>query len=249
MIVPWRRHTLLLLLYAASTLANSGPFDCKADLSGVHYDFTLLGNDERTVERDRSSPPSTMHDVLRFNICKDLGRQDGVKDVDQCSQGTRACFTTTNKKPEEQDRIVSVVPLAQSADDYTIQPFSSDSGKGVTLVLNGGSYPSDGPKQSLKVVMFCAPQTQAPKLTEYNGSQATIEWRVFEACGSQGNNDPPKSGGGSSPPEDDVGGSSMGWFFFILLVVIAAYFGFGAYHNYNQYGASGWDLIPYVLVL
>ncbi|QRV94312.1 autophagy-related protein 27 [Ceratobasidium sp. AG-Ba] len=212
MIVPWRRQTLLLLLCVASTLANSGPFDCKADLSGVHYDFTLLGNDERTVERDRSSPPSTMHDVLRFNICKDLGRQDGVKDVDQCSQGIRACFTTTNKKPEEQDRIVSVVPLAQSADDYTIQPFSSDSERGVTLVLNDSG-----------------PQTH-------------------RACGSQGNNDPPKSGGGSSPPDEDVGGSSMGWFFFILLVVIAAYFGFGAYHNYNQYGASGWDLIPYALV-
>lgn len=29
-----------------------------------------------------------------------------------------------------------------------------------------------------------------------------------------------------------------------LLLIIAAYFGLGAYHNYNQYGASGWDLIP-----
>ncbi|KAG9110205.1 hypothetical protein FRC07_008222 [Ceratobasidium sp. 392] len=165
--------------------------------------------------------------------------------ISQCGQGTRACLTTTNKKEGEQDRVVSVVPLAQSSSDFTIQPFSSDSGKGLTLILNAGAYPSDGSKQSLKVVMFCDKETQVPKLTNYDGSQATIEWHVVEACGSQSTGDPPKSGGGSSPSGENVGGSSMGWFFFILFLVIAAYFGLGAYHNYNQYGASGWDLVPH----
>ncbi|KAG8704632.1 hypothetical protein FRC09_003419 [Ceratobasidium sp. 395] len=245
MILPGKRHILLFLFYAVSSLADSGPFGCKMDISGVHYDLGLLGNDERTAERDRALPPTTMHDSLRFNICGDLKHQDGVKDVDQCGQGTRACLTTTNKKEGEQDRVVSVVPLAQSSSDYTIQPFSSDSGKGLTLILNAGAYPSDGSKQSLKVVMLCTKETQAPKLTGYDGTQATIEWYVVEACGSKSTGDPPKTGGGSTPSNEDAGGSSMGWFFFILFLVIMAYFGLGAYHNYNQYGASGWDLVPH----
>ncbi|KAG9074644.1 hypothetical protein FRC06_010555, partial [Ceratobasidium sp. 370] len=244
MILPWRRHILLLLFYAVNSIAENGPFSCKVDISGVHYDLSLLGHDERTAERDRAMPPSTMHDALRFNICTDLKHQDGVKDVDQCGQGTRACLTTTNKKEGEQDRVVSVVPLAQTSSSYTIQPFSSSSEKGLTLILNAGAYPSDGSNQSLKIVMFCTKETQAPKFTGYDGSQATLEWHVVEACGPQSTGDPPKTGGGSSPPGENVGGSSMGWFFFILFLIIALYFGLGAYHNYNRYGASGWDLVP-----
>ncbi|KAG8721020.1 hypothetical protein FRC08_016330 [Ceratobasidium sp. 394] len=237
MILPWRRHILLLLFYAVNSIADNGPFSCKLDLSGVHYDLSILGNDERTAERDRAIPPTTMHDTLRFNICTDLKRQDGVKDADQCGEGTRACLTKTNKKEGEQDRVVSAIPLAQSSSSYTIQPFSSSTEKGLILILNAGAYPSDGSKQSLKVTMICTKETQAPKFTGYDGSQATLEWHVVEACGSQSTDNPPKS--------EDVGGSSMGWFFFILFLVIVLYFGLGAYHNYNRYGASGWDLVPH----
>jgi len=189
-------------------------------------------------------PPSTMHDVLRFNICGDLKHQDDLKEPDQCGQGTRACFTTTNKKEGEQERIITVVPVAQSSSDYTIQAFSTQSSKGLTLTLSAGPYPNDGPKQTLKIVMNCADETQEPKFTGYDGSQAAIEWNVVEACGSNADK-PPNTGDDSTPPNDEPGGSSMGWFFFILLLIIAAYFGLGAYHNYNQYGSSGWDLIPH----
>jgi hypothetical protein len=119
MILPWRRHILLFVFCAANTLADSGPFGCTVDISGVHYDLTILGHDERTVPRDRAMPPSIMHDALRFNICGDLKPQDGIKEADQvcdigtqssrwltgflqCGQGTRACLTTTSKKKEEE---------------------------------------------------------------------------------------------------------------------------------------------------
>jgi hypothetical protein len=56
--------------------------------------------------------------------------------------------------------------------------------------------------------------------------------------------------------EDDDGdggqekvGSGIGWFFLVLFLAFLAYFGLGAYYNYTTYGASGVDLIPYVIPL
>jgi hypothetical protein len=94
-----------------------------------------------------------------------------------------------------------VIPVAQSSGDYTIQAFSTESSKGLTLILHAGSYPNDGSKQSLKIVMTCAKETQEPTFTGYDGSQVAIGWNVVEACGTNS--------------ADDTGGSSMGWFFFM----------------------------------
>lgn len=82
MTLPWRRPLLLLLLCVAHALADT-PFDCSSvELSGVKYDLTLL-HDDRSIVRERQTPPSLMKDELRFNICKDLGQIDGVKSTDQ----------------------------------------------------------------------------------------------------------------------------------------------------------------------
>jgi len=34
----------------------------------------------------------------------------------QCPLGTRACLTEINQKPNEPDRVIAVIPLAQSSD-------------------------------------------------------------------------------------------------------------------------------------
>jgi hypothetical protein len=112
-----------------------------------------------------------------------------------------------------QDRIISTIPVAQSSKKYSVEAFSSGSGKGLTLIMNAGPYPNEGGKaQSLKLTMICATPTQQPKITGYDGSQVTAEWSVVEACGVQKSGDLPKGGDGSN---EDVGGSSMGWFFFV----------------------------------
>ncbi|CAE6432508.1 unnamed protein product [Rhizoctonia solani] len=235
-LLPWRQHVLVFLLCITRALSEETPFNCDFTFGGVQYDMHLM-NGEWVVKQDRSTPPTTMHDELRFNICGDLKKVDGIKDSDQCGQGTRACFTTTNHKEGENDRIVSAIPVAQSTTKVTIDRLPADRGRGVILTMNAGSYPQDGGKpQSLKLSLICADPTEEPRLIGYDGSQVTAEWKAVEACGKQG---------GSNSGGADAGGSSMGWFFFILLVIIAAYFGLGAYHNYNQYGAAGWDLIPH----
>ncbi|KAJ1304856.1 hypothetical protein OPQ81_005990 [Rhizoctonia solani] len=236
--LPWRQHVLVFLLCLTYALAEDPPFNCDFQFGGVHYDMHLM-NGEWVVKQDRSTPPTIMHDELRFNVCGDLKKLDGVKDGDQCGQGTRACFTTINEKEGENSRIISAIPVAQSSTKYTIDRLPSDRGKGIILTMNAGPYPNEGGKpQSLKLALICAEPTEEPRLIGYDGSQVSAEWKAVEACGSK-SSDPNSSG------DANAGGSSMGWFFFILLVIIAAYFGLGAYYNYNQYGASGWDLIPH----
>ncbi|KAF8750739.1 Autophagy-related protein 27 [Rhizoctonia solani] len=234
MILPWRQHAFLFLISITLALAQESSFKCDFEFDKVKYDMHLMDG-EWVVKQDRATPPTTMQDELRFNVCGDLKKQAEVKDRDQCAQGTRACFRTINRKEERmsQDRVVSVIPVAQSSTKFTIDRLPSDRGKGIIITMNAGSYPSEGGKpQSLKLALICVDKTEEPRLIGYDGSQVSAEWKAVEACGS------------SKSSDVDAGGSSMGWFFFILLVIIVAYFGLGAYHKYNQYGASGWDLIP-----
>lgn len=83
MILPRRQHVLFFLLCIARALADD-PFNCEFDHSGVHYDMRIL-NEERIISQERATPPSTMRDELRFNICGDLKKEDGVNERDQVS--------------------------------------------------------------------------------------------------------------------------------------------------------------------
>ncbi|KAH7339886.1 autophagy-related protein 27 [Rhizoctonia solani] len=235
-LLPWRQHVLVFLLCITCALTEELPPNCEFNFGGVHYDLKLM-NGEWTIGQDRPTPPTTMHDELRFNVCDNLKKLEGVSDGDQCAQGTRACFRTINEKPGETSRVVSTIPVAQSSTKFTIDRLPSDRGKGIVLTMSAGSYPSDGGKpQSFKLSLICVDKTEGPQFIGYDGSQVSAEWKAIEACGASKD---PSSG------DADPGGSSMGWFFFILLVIIVAYFALGAYHNYNQYGAAGWDLIPH----
>jgi len=126
--------------------------------------------------------------------------------------------------------------------------------KGVILTLHGAAYPdTSSTRQSLNVTLLCSSSTSEPHLLQYDPSTgvANIEWNSERACPSQN-----QDGGDNSPdePEDDTTpdtpssrgrGSGIGWFFLLLILGLLAYFGLGAYYNYNHYGSTGWDLIPH----
>ena len=56
--------------------------------------------------------PSTSKATYALSICEPLPRNGDLADRDQCPEGTRACFTITNSKEGEPDRITTVVPVA-----------------------------------------------------------------------------------------------------------------------------------------
>jgi len=237
---------LIIIFFECRSLLVSAqddaPFDCHLNVGLLTYDLTTLG--EITVSRTRNTPPSMMVDSLRFNLCEDLKVEDGPAS-DQCPSGTRVCLTKTNKKDGVEDRIIAVIPIAQTSHlhpEYT----SLSSPKGLSLILHGSPYPSSPEPQTFNLTLLCATDTSDPNITSYNTSQLQLDWSAPAGCGFQGDgghheDDTKKEGGEKSGSL----GSGMGWFFLVLLLAFAAYFCLGAYYNYSTYGATGVDLIPH----
>jgi autophagy-related protein 27 len=77
------RLTTLLFL-SLSLDVNASVLDCSkaVELSGRSYDLSsLAGEYSETITR--STPPSTVYDVLRFDLCGDLKRDEKAADEDQ----------------------------------------------------------------------------------------------------------------------------------------------------------------------
>lgn len=73
-----------LLLVSPATLASAdeNPFDCHVEFNGRKWDLTKLAG-EHIALRTRSSPPSSMVDKLRFDLCDDLKELDDIDAHDQ----------------------------------------------------------------------------------------------------------------------------------------------------------------------
>jgi len=240
-----------LLSLSILVLADDEPFDCHVQLGGFNYDLTqLLG--QQTARRERPMPPTREVDRVDISLCSDLKLQEDILKTDQCPSGTRICLTKINRK-DDQDRIVSVIPIAQiSALNPSYAALSSP--KGVSLLLHGSVYPhpinATETQQSANISILCDPQASsdsAPEFKSYDGARLELEWLSPAGCGSQGDNENDKDEG-ESPGNNRSGSgslSSVGWFLLVLLLAFATYMCLGAYYQYSTYGASGVDLIPH----
>jgi len=187
-----------------------------------------------------------MVEKLVFDLCKPLEPPSDVPDSDKCPAETFACLTVTNQKPNVDDRVVTVVPLATKA---ALEPsFERISDDKLSLSLSGPPWPAtDSTPSRFNVTLQCAENDDAtPTIENDDVGFVQVLWKSKVACATKG--DPPPNT--ELPPDGNdaaksKGGSGVGWFFFLLLLCFAAYFGLGAYYNYNNYGASGWDLVPH----
>ena len=60
------------------------PFDCKVSLDGgkTSYDLMTIAG-EHSISRTRITPPTSMFEEVRFDLCADLQKKEGVADGDQ----------------------------------------------------------------------------------------------------------------------------------------------------------------------
>ncbi|KAF8805838.1 hypothetical protein BYT27DRAFT_7191971 [Phlegmacium glaucopus] len=256
MILRPQQHSYFLsfiFIFALNVIhAKADTFDCHVMIFNTGtFDLTALAG-EHVVNRTRETPPTTMVDSLRFNLCADLEPQSGLSERDQCPSGTRACLTKSNKRPNEEDRITSVIPIVQMS---TLQPkyLTSPPKKFISLILHGPDYPSPitslSKPQSLTLTIECDPEkTSDAQFMRYDGSSLEVEWSGPAGCpfqeGEGGNKGDDKEDD-KKKDDHESGGSGIGWFFPIIFLSLAAYFGLGAYYNYSTYGARGADLIPH----
>ncbi|PPR07377.1 hypothetical protein CVT26_013693 [Gymnopilus dilepis] len=257
MILRSRRCYDILFLFAyllvdLPPLTAADPsFDCRVAVGNTKFDLQPLAG-EHVVNRTRQLPPTTMVDSLRFNLCADLTSQEGLPEQDQCPPGTRACLLKINQKENELDRIIAVIPVAQTS---TLEPMfsASLSPKHLLLQLRGAEYPSSSDtllvRQTLNLTLSCDPQaTSDPEFVGYDGSILDLKWNSRAGCPLQEDDDGKDKEGNNDGHADDGKasvGSGIGWFFLVLLLAFFAYFGLGAYYNYSTYGATGYDLIPH----
>lgn len=260
--LPSSLLSLLFLLFSTG-LVTAEDFDCHVTTGGLKWDLTPLKG-SHIVTRQRDSPPTTMVDELRFNLCKNLKLMKGVPEEEQCELGTRACLRKTNQKSESIDRVIAVIPVASTS---VLEPEYSqlETPKGLALTFHGPPYPSSGYPQSIIFSLLCADDADPkadPTFVSYENGVVRVDWSTPEACGSP-DDQPPEQSPSQPPPEEDDDdtpadegsgggdekpakrGSGLGFFFIVLLLAFAAYFGLGAYYNYSTYGARGVDLIPH----
>jgi hypothetical protein len=75
----------LLLLLSSAVHVTAQSFDCRSVLAEeLSWDLMSLSG-VHTVRRTRDSPPTTMVDELRFNLCEDLTSLEDVAEGDQAS--------------------------------------------------------------------------------------------------------------------------------------------------------------------
>lgn len=239
-------RTLLALAFLSGRAVADSDLDCKTPITveKLEYDLSSLSG-EQTVKNERSTPPSTMIDTVRFNLCGNIGKLDKISQQDQCGDDTRACLTRAYKKGSDKEDVISVVQLANSKKlDPKYAPKTSP--QGLEITLHGETYAEKA--QSLRLTLYCSPDSSSdhPTFQWYDGSVMAIDWNTTAGCGHTHSNAPPKDDDkkDSSKPSEEVG-SGIGYFFLVILIVLAAYFGFGAYYNYSTYGARGWDLVPH----
>ena len=84
-----RQALVLSLFLVAAAQAQSYPQldteTCRVLITSSRiYDLGSVKG-ERSVKRTREIPPSTEVDEIRFNLCEDLARREGVAEGDQVS--------------------------------------------------------------------------------------------------------------------------------------------------------------------
>ena len=82
--------TVGLLCLSGLSLAQTNPFDCSSvtvDVSGakVSYNLSSIAG-VKELSRSRETPPSTFVDELRFDLCANVPKKEGVADGDQVSR-------------------------------------------------------------------------------------------------------------------------------------------------------------------
>ena len=84
MILRLQRHLafifviVLNIIHVKSDLTS----DCRVTVENIMFDLTSLSG-EHVVNRTRETPPTTMVDSLRFNLCADLELQGDLPEQDQ----------------------------------------------------------------------------------------------------------------------------------------------------------------------
>lgn len=84
MILRPQQHLALIFVIVLNIIhaKSDSTFDCSVTIEHITFDLTSLAG-EHVITRTRETPPTTMVDSLRFNLCADLESQGDLPEQDQ----------------------------------------------------------------------------------------------------------------------------------------------------------------------
>jgi len=262
--------TVLLPLAAAITLNCESIL---AD--SAHFNLKPLGGVHTISHIEPHPPSKKINSTYTLDVCGPLQRPPGVEKKKWCDSGTYVCATQYILDGEgvPEDDPFGVINIAGQYSTSiggdmnpkvtrlkTSSSHADSQQEGVRIEIGGGNYLKR--KQKAVIEFICTKgetekrdddeQERESQEEVDDGQGGTIKflnygsadqeedilrlsWRTKYAC-----EDAEDSGEGSSG-----GWGFFSWFFFLLFLAFLAYLIFGAWLNYNRYGARGWDLLPH----
>lgn len=254
---------LLVLNHAAQGAKQTlSPFDCAnvAISSRQSFDLSKIAYPIRTSNTE-ATPPSETRTTIDIDLCKPLEADSSKNEKDQCPRGTRICITIETIK-DDKTIVTQAIPVAYSGEsggskiDAKVEWGEELEGgeKSIELQLPGATYAGREQKAELELVCDAkADENSHPTARSYDRSDGKLKlrWPTKFACSSTssnpgGSDKTPNTGGGSDDDQtDDEGWGFFHWIFFLAFLGFAGYMIAGMYKNYNNYGATGWDLVPH----
>lgn len=112
-----------------------------------------------SFETTLETPPTKVRTRYTVSLCSALPASGDSAKEDTCPEGTRVCVVSTNIKPGQDDRVISVVPVAGEIGHGELDPRVStvDGGKGkaeeLVIELHGGQYVDK--EQRARISLIC----------------------------------------------------------------------------------------------
>ncbi|KIX07325.1 uncharacterized protein Z518_01978 [Rhinocladiella mackenziei CBS 650.93] len=261
----------LLLLHLAAAVS----IDCQhIRVDGKKFDLSKLAGRHSLSVHDTSRPPAEYNTTWTLDLCAPLKKIQGIKDSDQCPQGTRVCGVVQSWNPaDDPDKkhveVENVIPVAGNFDSSTgksldpkvsrlkMQDASAD---GLQIELNGGYY--NKMKQRAVIQLQCDRDRTGNEMKRKRDGDDSEEKPnapslTFVSYGQVEGKEQMKvlrlnwrtkyacEDYANSDEAKKGGWGFFTWFVLIAFLGIAAYLIFGSWLNYNRYGARGWDLLPH----
>jgi Autophagy-related protein 27 len=84
MILRLQRHLAFIFVIVLNVIyaKSDSTFDCHVTIENIKFDLTSLSG-EHVISRTRETPPTTMNDSLRFDVCQDLETLGDLSEQDQ----------------------------------------------------------------------------------------------------------------------------------------------------------------------
>ena len=229
---------------AAAAVAGAAAFDCRAIRPDAAHpkwvvDLSPAMKSPIVLSSTANTPPSVTETKLLVNLCAPLGNMPAPPG-EMCSADTNICMVVSSTR-DSVTRVERVIPFGGRLRSHEPKVEKhSFGGQGACRLTSirpfhrwrrlGWAAAAD--QDQLFLRQGCASRLTQNDLRIVRSEHGLLElaWGHSAVCTST-----------APPPKAKRGGFPL---LSLLLFVIIVYFAAGMWHNYTQYGATGWDLVP-----